>query len=337
MIASSRFHGPVLVALSGMLFGLMGFLGTKLLYLHFTVENMLFWRFLVATLWMLGFVVVGLRWHVGWAERFFAKPNDICWASQKNAQPNLRANEAQQPRKKSGTSSLVKIFILGAISYSCGTVFFFMASTHIGTGLAMVIFFSFPVFVTLFAWLFDNWKMNRYAFGSLMAVIIGLLLLKGDGEHALDVTGVILAVIAAFSFAAYVYGSQHTTKAIDSRLLTILVCLGNLLIFLGISIYSNSFVIPTSLSAWFYIFALGILATALPIQFLLDGLKYVSPVNASILSALEPVVTVIIGLALLDETMSYVQSLGVFIVILGAILIQFERTPEQLNNQESSL
>jgi drug/metabolite transporter (DMT)-like permease len=45
--------GTLLVALSGMLFGLMGFLGTKILYLQFSVENMLFWRFLIASCWML--------------------------------------------------------------------------------------------------------------------------------------------------------------------------------------------------------------------------------------------------------------------------------------------
>lgn len=64
-----------------------------------------------------------------------------------------------------------------------------------------------------------------------------------------------------------------------------------------------------------------IVATAIPIQLLLDGLKYVSPVKASILSVFEPLVTVFIGFVLLHETMSSLQSIGITIVLLGAILI----------------
>jgi len=285
-------RGTLLVALSGLLFGLMGFLGTQLFYLHFTVENMLFWRFLVATAWIsLGAVL---------------SKKQMLW-------------------KTDSAMSLMKIFILSAFSYSGATAFYFLASQHIGTGFAMVIFFSFPVFVTLLAWILGTWKMNRFSFAALVAVISGLALIKVSGGNVLDGAGIALAVIAACCFAAYVYGSQHTTKNIDSRILTLLVCFGNTIIFLVLSCYTSSIVVPHSIKAWFYICSIGIIATALPIQLLLDGLKYISPVKASILSALEPVVTVMVGLILLHETISYWQSLGITIILLGAILIQFER------------
>lgn len=293
-IAASQLRGTILVAFSGMLFGMMGFLGTKLFYLDFSIENMLFWRFLIATAW----IAISTM---------------------------LFKSKVQKPIGH--PVSVVKIFILGGLSYSGASAFYFLASKHIGTGLAMVIFFSFPVFVTLLAWALGTWKMNLIAFAALLAVMSGLFLLKGSGENSLDGAGIMLAVIAACCFAAYVYGSQHTTKYLDSRLLALMVCFGNTLIFLVLSCYTKSFMIPSTLTAWFYISAIAIVATALPIQLLLDGLKYISPVKASILSVLEPVVTVLVGLVLLGESMSYVQTLGVMIVLLGAILIQFERTP----------
>jgi drug/metabolite transporter (DMT)-like permease len=290
-LARPELRGTILAGLSGMLFGLMGFFGTHLFYLDISVTNMLFWRFLIATIVIAAMLV-------------FRKKT-------------LKSN--------AGATSLIKIFILGALSYSGASFFYFLACKAIGTGLAMVIFFSFPVFVTLFAWLAGSWRVNRHAISALLAVITGLVFLKGHGEHTVQLGGVMLAVTAAFSFAAYVYGSKHTTKGMDSGLLALLVCCGNTLIFLALSLWDGSFIIPGSMTAWFYICAIGIIATALPIQLLLDGLKYISPVKASILSVLEPVVTLLVGITMLNETMSAVQALGVFIVLSGAVLIQFEK------------
>jgi drug/metabolite transporter (DMT)-like permease len=293
--ARTQLRGTLLVTLSGMLFGMMGFTGTRLFDFNFSVENMLFWRFLIATLCIFFSILLFGR--------------------------NIR-------KPAVNSSSIIKIFILGGLTYSGASGFYFLASKHIGTGLAMVIFFSFPVFVTLFAWTLGTWKMNKLALMALLAVVTGLFLLKGSGENTLDEAGILLAIIAACCFAAYVYGSQHTTKQFDSRLLALLVCCANTLIFLVLSLYTNTFIFPSSLHAWWYVCAIAVIATALPIQLLLDGLKYISPVKASILSALEPVVTVLIGLMFLNESMSYTQTAGVMVVLLGAVLIQFERKPK---------
>jgi drug/metabolite transporter (DMT)-like permease len=282
-----QMRGTIMVAFSGLLFGSMGFLGTKLFYLNFSVENMLFWRFFIATLWIAMSTIRNQPWTLSMMNNPFA---------------------------------ILKIFILSTISYSGGSAFYFLASKHIGTGPAMVIFFSFPIFVTLFSWILGTWKINKIALMALFTVMLGLILLKGNGETTLDSMGIFLAIIGACCFAAYIYGSQHTTKNMDSRLLTLLVCFGNTLIFLMLSYYTNSFAVPTTWNAWFYICAIGVVATALPIQLLLDGLKYISPVKASILSVLEPVATIMIGLLLLHETLSNVQALGVVIILLGAIM-----------------
>lgn len=294
-IKQSHLRGTLLVALSGILYGAIGYFGTKLIDENFTVSAMLFWRFFSATLWII-------------FSSLIMKKNIF---------------------KHSGTHfSLMKTILYAAVSYSTASALYFMASKHIGTGAAMVIFFSYPVFVTLFAWVLSSWRMNKYAFASLIAVVIGLVFLKGRGENALDLMGIVFAMGASLFYATYVYGSQHSAKNIDSSLLTLLICLGNAVIFFAFACYNHTFVFPVSVISWVYIWSLGVFATALPIQLLLDGLKYVSPIKASILSVFEPVVTVLLGLALLNETMSYTQSVGVMIVLLGAILIQFERTHE---------
>ncbi len=299
-LSHMQIRGTLLVAVSGMLYGVMSYCGTKLFREHFTLQAMLFWRFFVAMLW-----IVSSNLVVG--KNIFQHINN--------------------------DSNLMKTVLLGAITYSVGSASYFLAALHIGTGLAMVIFFLFPVFVTLFAWILSDWRMNGYAFCSLLAVIIGLLLLKGTGSDALDTGGIFFAIIAALFYAIYIYRSQHSAKTINSRLLTFLICFGNAAIFLLLCCYTHTFIFPTTFKAWVYILAIGIVATAVPIQLLLDGLKYISPIKASILSVLEPVVTVIVGLSLLGETISSFQAVGIVIVLLGAILIQFEKVSYQHEGQ----
>lgn len=293
MLTSLQFRGTLLVALSGMLYGIMAYFGVQLFQQHMSVENMLFWRFFVAMLCM-------------------AIPVFI-----------LKRTESELLVSR---TAMLKIIVFAAVSYSGSSGFYFLACQHIGTGVAMVIFFSYPIFVTLLAWFLSKWKISKTTLLSLFAVVLGLILLKGKGENTLNVLGIALGMIAALFYAIYVYGSQHTTKTMDSKLLTLLICMGNSFIFFIYSYCTGTFFIPHTYHAWIDILALGILATALPIQLLLDGLKYISPIKASILSVLEPIVTIVIGLWLLNESISLLQSLGIMIVLLGAILIQFEKS-----------
>lgn len=292
LFVSSPVRGTMLVGLSGLLFGLIGYLGTQLFRLQFTVETMLFWRFLIATLTIL--IVSPTCRRVLFSKQI--KPYTI-----------------------------LKTLLFATVSYSGGSVFYFLATKHIGTGIAMVVFYSFPVFVFLITWSLNNWRVNQFTLGSLIAVIIGLIFLKSEAQHELNTRGLIYGLIAALSYAIYVFGSQRSAKTIDTLLLTFLVCMGNTIIFFILSLYTHSFMIPQSLNAWMYLFAIGIIATVLPIQFLLMGLKHISSMKASILSVTEPIVTVVIGMLLLDETLSLTQSIGIVIILLGAILIQFER------------
>lgn len=287
--------GTMLVALSGLLYGMIGYFGMQLFYDGFSVPSMLFWRFLTASLWMILAAVMTRR--------------------------SLKKLQGKWPL-------IFKLAAVGAMSYTGGSAFFYLASLHIGTGPAMVIFFSFPVFVTLFSYIFKRSSLNRYVVIALLMVVGGLVLLNGSGDYNLNNRGIALALIAAFSYGVYVYYSQDSSKQVDSLWLTMLICMGCALISLIFAVGSSTVMIPETSRQWINILILGVLATAIPIQLLLNGLKYISSVKASILSVLEPVVTVIVGVTCLHESLQGIQILGILVTLAGALVIQFEKQPE---------
>ncbi len=293
---NGEIRGSIFAGLSGMLFGLMGYFGTRVIDTNIPVITMLFWRFVIASLWIAG--------------AFYFSKKSI-----------------QRPIEHENKLWKVVIAIVG--SYSLGSLFYFLASRYIGTGIAMVIFFSFPVFVIIFSSLAARSLPPRLTIVSMMIVMIGLFLLKGNDHLGAKMIGIVLAVMAAFCYAFYVYDNNQHAKSFNPTVLTFITCVGNTLVYLLLSLIFHQFKFPTW-NAWFYITMLGIFATALPIQFLLYALKYIPSVKASIISVLEPVVTITVGVWFLNESMTSLQLLGMIIVLSGAILTQFEQ-PEKLD------
>jgi drug/metabolite transporter (DMT)-like permease len=282
----------LLVALSGILYGFMGFFGTKILKEHFSVENMLFWRFFIAGIWMFAYATFKHeKFLLGW----------------------------------SGSGTLTLPFIISAIFYAGSSGFYFLASKQTGTGLAMVIFFCYPVFVAIFAWIQKHWQLNKYSFVAFTAIIIGLFLLEDYRHTSISAAGIILAMTSALSYALYVYRSKRMIQNTHSSYFTIIICFNCAAVFFIITTATHTFTWPPSLHCWLYVIALGVIATAIPIQLLLEGLKIISSVKASILSVLEPVVTLIVGITLLSEPVTYLQMIGVLILLVGALVIQFAR------------
>ncbi|MBI5447112.1 MAG: DMT family transporter [Gammaproteobacteria bacterium] len=289
------FQASLLVAISGILYGFLGFLGTRVLNEQFSLPAMLFWRFLIAGIWMSFFVV---------KKYSFGKTNP--------------------PVNK---SVLWFMFFIGAIGYAGSSGFYFVASQYTGTGLAMVIFFSYPIMVACLSFAKQREKINLATVLTLSGMMLGLFLLKGDtSSHSLSTMGILFGLMAAAFYACYVVGSKRASSVLlDSELLTMMLCFGSALIFLIASILSHGFSFPSSWRTAVYLGALGIFATALPIQLMLEGLKYISSIRASIISVLEPLVTVCVGVGLLHESISHLQILGALIVLMSTLFIQFER------------
>jgi drug/metabolite transporter (DMT)-like permease len=282
-------RGLVLTALSGMMYGLLGYFGAQLIQEKLSVPTFLFWRFLIAAVLVAGLCIP--QWmKKSWDHSAF-------WTS----------------------------FFLGGLLYSGSAAFYFLASEWIGTGLAMVIFFSYPVFVILLSWKFDQKKLTRSTSVALTIVFLGFILLSDGKLSQFDWRGVFFAVISALFYAFYVYVSKKQVQKLSSLESTFVVCLGCMATFLCVSLFEGSFAIPSTSWAWISVFGIGLICTALPILFLLEGLKTMDAGKASILSVLEPVVTVVIGTLFLNETIALAQWVGIVIVLSGAILVQMER------------
>lgn len=300
---SGEFFSTSLVIVSATLYGFLGYFGASLLNLNFSIPSMLFWRFAIATLWMI--VAMG-------------KSKDY---------NSLKAKNIKSP---------LLFLALSSICYCTACTFYFMASRLTGTGIAMVIYFAYPMFVVLMVMLKEKKLIDKNTCISLIIIVVGLFLLKGNSEgHIVSKWGVFFALCSALFFACYVYCSKFISNKLPSNILTLMLCFSNAVLFLIVSLATHSFMVPTTLKMWVFATGLGVIATALPIQLMLEGLKIISASKASIVSALEPAITLFVGMLLLNEYVTHLQILGAFTILFSAIYIQFSN--QKLNKSKESL
>jgi drug/metabolite transporter (DMT)-like permease len=280
---SSEKKGILYAVLSGFLYGLLGYFGMTLIRSGLSTYNLSFWRFLVSFVFLaVIFIFI--------------------------------------PSKKTGDRKQhMRAIMNGALFYSPPSILFFIASQYIGTGQAMVIFFSFPAFVMVLNWILLGQTIKPYYFLSFAVILAGLILLVDMGEVSFDVLGIGLSLLSAISYAFYVFFSKQVTiPAINS---TMMVSLGCCLTSLVIAAIDGSFIVPMHAYQWLNIVALSVICTAVPILLMLLAMQYISSERASLLSVLEPVFTVIFGVLLLSETLSMRSLFGIILTLIGAMTV----------------
>jgi drug/metabolite transporter (DMT)-like permease len=292
----AQYRGLLLTVLSGTMYGFLGFFGTQLSKAQLSIPNFMFWRFFIA------FLII-----------FFL-------------------NFLEITRKQWDFRSVVSTLALGGVFYFGSSAFYFLASKNIGTGLSMVAFYSYPAFVIFFSWKLDRFQMTKPILGALTSIFVGLILLTKVEGFDFDLLGTFFALVSALLYAIYVYISKKQTEQLSPLNATLVVCLGGAIVSWCTSIIDGSFMLPQTVNVWSNVLCIAIICTGLPILFLLEGLKTVDANSASLLSVLEPVVTVIVGAAFLEEKMSLIQFFGIVVILLGVVLVQLEKTKELPTN-----
>lgn len=290
---SNEQKGSLYAITSGLCYGLLGYFGVTIIEADFSITNMLFWRFLVSVVFIGGILLFQLK--------------------------NL----------KDCPKEMIKIILAGAILYCPTSILFFISSEYIGTGLSMVIFFTYPAIVILLNYLFYKTKISKIYYFAIAVITIGMVLLVDISEFTFDLFGIALGLISATFYASYILISKKNKLSPLSS--TLMVSIGCMLTCLIGSIATNSLKMPTTLDVWSNILSLGVICTAVPILLLLQGLKYISSEKASILSVLEPVFVVIFGMLLLDETISLLQAIGIIVLLVGAIITLLSEQLSQIS------
>lgn len=215
--------------------------------------------------------------------------------------------------------TLINLALMGALGYVGFSLAFFTALTMAPAGLVAILLYLYPAFVTLLATIFLKKSFTLLKLAALLMTLGGTVLIIGlDGEGG-QFLGIFLGVTAAVLYSIYiVVGSKVISNAGAFPASTVVIVSAGLVFSGVVAVQGAKF--PITLVGWLAVVGIALISTALAVVTFFAGLKRIDPANASMISTLEPVVTIALAAAVLGEAMTATKISG-GIIILAAVML----------------
>lgn len=215
------------------------------------------------------------------------------------------------------------ITALGVVGGTLSTAFLYYAYDYIHTGLATTLHFIYPLIIVVVSALVYKEKITKPKLLAVMLVTVGIFLFV-DLNNSADKIGVVLAVLSGVFYSFYVIYMDHSgIDKMDYVKLTfyqmIVMSAGTFV--LGTAARSIEFSEINSLG-WTFSVLISFLITIGAIPLFQAGVRYEGAATAGIISAFEPITTLILGAVFLGESMGFVQYIGGALIIIGVMLTE---------------
>ncbi|MEA5600903.1 EamA family transporter [Nostoc sp. UHCC 0252] len=263
------------------------------------------------------------------------------WQDLENLAASVRGNPT-------ATNIATKRILLLSVVSGCflflSQVLIYIAIAQVTTGMAIALFFIYPMVSGLLSWFLFRDRPSTFRFGAIAAICCGELLVLGGfsnigmGNPSL---GSSTAILSGVAFAAYII----LTRVCASKLHPVTFTLINFATMLLLSficlmlplpsnwnliVFDSSKMLELVLSA----FILGVLTLA---GYLLNnvGISKLGASRSAIIGSSIPVLTVIFAGLIIQENLDVVQILGVLLVTFGAAGFSLEtlrNQPKPSNN-----
>jgi drug/metabolite transporter (DMT)-like permease len=207
---------------------------------------------------------------------------------------------------------------LGAGGYALQAGCYFAALERLDASLLVLIVYTFPALVAIGA----RQRLSRRQAASLVVASSGLVLVVAGGIGSLDWVGAALAVITAVIYATYILVSDGISARVPPLTLAALVCTGAATALLVSTILLGQFRPGAlSLAGWGWIACLAAVSTVGAIALFFAGLRRVGPTTASLVSTVEPVVTVGLAFVVFGESLGLLQLAGGGLVLAAVFMV----------------
>ncbi|MBQ1318300.1 MAG: DMT family transporter [Solobacterium sp.] len=216
---------------------------------------------------------------------------------------------------------LIELVLAALIGYGMTASLLTLAYSLIPVGLATMFHFTNPLFVTLAMIVIFKEKATLFKGISMVCAVAGLILMADFSRLA--PLGVLLAVMSGITYASYVIANKKCSFAsLNQFVIVFYVGLVNW-IFFGIrNALTHDLALPPTLKAWVYMVILALFCTIGALFLLTYGIRTLGASTASVLNMLEPVVSLIAGIIVYHEAVSFKSLLGcLFIVISGIVVV----------------
>lgn len=217
---------------------------------------------------------------------------------------------------------ILPLIIMGLL-VALSSLTLFQSYNYMEAGIASTLLFVYPILVALImAFLFKERLTLQTILCILLALSgIGLLYKSGNGT-TLNLTGILLVMVSALSYAVYIISvNRPLLKDIATLKLTFYVLLFGMTLFLVRVDFGKSLHFVDSWYLWGNLIALAVFPTALSFLCTTQAIQYIGSTPTAILGALEPLTAVFFGVTVFGESLTIRLVCGILLIVCAVTLI----------------
>lgn len=280
--------GVILCGVSATAYGLLGLFGRQSFATGSSLQTVIGWRFVIATV-VLALVVVALRRPLG------------------------RGRAVWQP------------LIMGAVIYAIQNSLYFAALQQIPAGLTALLLYLMPVMVVLVEVARRTLRPSRRLVVATVLAVGGIGLTVIGPTGGLSVIGVLCGLGSAVCYTVYYFAMDSLPDGTDWVTSSMLVCAGVAVSQVVVGTVLGTFDPTPEPGLWAWVIPMALLSTVVALSLLMVGARLAGPSIAAVVSCLEPVVSVIIGATALDDPFGPPQALGAASVVAAVVILSWRR------------
>lgn len=246
------------------------------------------------------------------------------------------------PRRRSGLRSLDRRALLVALGlgvlYVGNSGAYYASLETVSPGLAGLIVFTYPAIVAVVTLRVGQRLEGRRAWAALGVALVGVALTIGgiDPDDAPPVSGLVLVVASMLIYVVWIVLAARLSgerrgavgDAADggaaASAATALMMTATTGVYWVWSLGTARPVLPSEIpsAAWFGLVGVGVVSTFIAIQAFYGGAQRIGAAQASIISTVEPIWTIVLAYLLFGFTLTGTQLVGGALIIVGVLMAQ---------------
>jgi drug/metabolite transporter (DMT)-like permease len=249
----------------------------------------------------------------------------------------LSRDRVRLPR---GGREIAVVLGFGLTGVAAVQYFYFVAISRLPVGIALLLEFTAPVLVALFARFIYRERVRSRVWLAIGLSLCGLALVAQVWSGlTLDTVGVLAGLAAAVSLATYFLLGEHSVSD-ESPLHVIAKAFVVAAVFWNLvrpvsGLFETDLTAARSLGGaldgltapvWLLVLWMVLLGTVAPFFAELSALRHLTATEVTVIGMVEPVGAVILGWLWFREALTFAQVCGIALVLTGIVLAQTART-----------
>ncbi len=220
------------------------------------------------------------------------------------------------------------------IKYFLGTgilsiVFFnwayFTSIRELSLSLAVTLLYTGPAFVTIMARIVFGERLTVPKLTALGLTLIGCAAVVGllpQWDIQVSWYGILVGIASGFGYALYsIFGKMASSRGYSSLTISLYTFIFASMAMLFTPGLWEKMTMMTESDILIYSLGLGLLPTVLAYLLYTYGLARVESSRASIMTTIEPVIAVLMGVFIFGDRLTYWQSVGILFVLLAVVIV----------------